>query len=579
MKLSMMLSPGIWDLLERLRPHLDVTLDLFDPSLAPLVPDRAGPSGRVVRQLMAAPPDAGTGQQVQAALRTGQHQVFEAAGMRLAIFPLRHDRVVIGLLTLAEPAKHADHDASTAVLHRLERLGWSLRATIEADVRTHERLGGEERRSRWLASTLRFLEHLYHFRDEHDLFSTLVEGAAIWGDFDARVYRRSLADEFVLEAALPSVIAAPHTSSFPVALLAGHAGVARISSIAELEQLGWSPAVGEILLMPVPGTDPAECLLTVGGLVDAEFEHVFTVACRTLGTCLELLAASRARSLRERLRQRLATCRLRFPAPATALLGDLASATRATDARLLLRETPGGPPRVLAAVGGSPVRRLPSEFPAEGSLKAPDRLVFALQASAGSSAWLDLGRVSGRLFGPSDALLAEAALPVIEAWLNGALQALSSGDGLLSAALATRGFEARIQEEIERARRFNLEAGLLVVASAGQGRDQHALAVAPLVEAIRTQLRATDLVGRLANGDVAALLVQTCARGVATVADRIQQRLLVRVAGELAFPGTMLGKALYPSAGETAAALVQAARDDLARQGGATGRPAHGAVG
>ena len=29
-----LVSPGTWDLLERLRPHLDVTVDLFDTKLA-----------------------------------------------------------------------------------------------------------------------------------------------------------------------------------------------------------------------------------------------------------------------------------------------------------------------------------------------------------------------------------------------------------------------------------------------------------------------------------------------------------------------------------------------------------------
>jgi hypothetical protein len=36
MKLATLISSGTWELLERLRPHLDVTIDLFDATLSPL---------------------------------------------------------------------------------------------------------------------------------------------------------------------------------------------------------------------------------------------------------------------------------------------------------------------------------------------------------------------------------------------------------------------------------------------------------------------------------------------------------------------------------------------------------------
>jgi GGDEF domain-containing protein len=214
---------------------------------------------------------------------------------------------------------------------------------------------------------------------------------------------------------------------------------------------------------------------------------------------------------------------------------------------------------------------LPSTLPETCSLKRPDRIVIPLRIGSGSAAWLDLGAGAARRFTSADAELAGEAAPMFTQWLIGALQALAHSGASLAANLATRGFETRIQEEIERARRFNLQAGLLLIATADQADDRHTLALAPLFDAVKSQLRASDLVGRLSTGDVAALLVHTTPRGVTTVAGRVQDRL-TELAAHHQIPAAVLGTAAYPSGGETAAALVQSARESLVIRGNLPGR-------
>jgi GGDEF domain-containing protein len=571
MKLSMLISPGIWDLLERLRPHLDVTLDLLDRSLAPLLPEGNETTARTVRRLASEARVADATNRFQVAVRTGQHQVFVADDVHVGLFPIRGDRSAIGVLVVAAPAGSATSASPRngapagqfdEIDRRLERLGWSLRATIEADISTHAKLSDEEQRSRWLATILRFVEHLYACRSDRELFSAIVEGAAIWGDFDARVYARDLGGQYVLASALSSAPIGT-ASAFPGALLAAHPGIARISSIAELEQLGWVGNVGEVLTIPIGDGDPAPYLFAVGGTVDAHFERVFTVVCRTVASCLEHLATACARQLHARLIGRVSNCRLRFPAPASQLLGDVASAVGAAHARILLRDAPVDEPRVLAAIGGSPLSSLPREFPQSGIARTPQRLLISLDASASTSAWLDLGTVGERAFTPADASLAEAGASVIEVWLAGALQGLVHSGHALTATLGVQGFEARIQEEIERSRRFKLDAALLVAHTPDTSRERHVLALAPIVDALRSQLRASDLVGRLSTGDLAALLVHTDGRGAAAVAARVAQRL-AQVGAELGMPAAQLGTAAYPAAGDSAASLVAAAMQGLA---------------
>jgi GGDEF domain-containing protein len=220
---------------------------------------------------------------------------------------------------------------------------------------------------------------------------------------------------------------------------------------------------------------------------------------------------------------------------------------------------------VLAAVGGSPVDRLPRDFPPDGAVRSSDRILITLGPPAETSAWLDLGTVGRREFTPMEAALADAGASVLGVWLAGALQALQHPAHAFAFTLGAQGFEARVQEEVERARRFNLETALLVVHSPEMSRERHVLALAPVAEALRSQVRGSDLVGRLSNGSVAALLVHTSERGAAAVAGRVRQRL-AQLGDELGTATPQVGTASYPASGNDAAALVAAAMTDLARQ-------------
>lgn len=694
----MLVSPGTWDLIERLRPHLDVAIELFDTSLAPLLPERTDPVSRRIRLLpleSAEAPGAADGlaarDRLLAALRTGNHQVFTLGTLRLGVFPLRHERTVAGLLVAAaageeaaraaagpevsggsappgragvqepgragapredraagsEPqggtargeglaardaggasgadASRADdaavarrarraegvgehevsppgrsahagdvgtaagveppggHGAGPAapgrapgagsgpaaramddpVARRIERIGWSLRAAIEADIDTRGQLGSEQERSRWLATALRFLEHLYECPTEDDLAETLVQAAAIWGDVDARLYRRDVDGRFLLHTVLPAAARDASPAELPASMAEAPGGLVRLSSLAEIEHLGWH-GPGEVLVMAVPGPGRPQWVLAVGGAVDAQFERVLAVACRTLGSRLERIEAERVEALRDRLLRRLGERGGRFPLQVAAVLGEMAQAAGASWARILAVESDAGPARVLATVGGAPLASLALPLAAEDVFLSAERLLFPLHVGLSRPAVLELGATGGARFGPSAARLVESTAALLTVWLAGAFQGLAIG-GLGLDVKDTSAFEGRIEDEIERARRFNLQAGLLVIDTVETSRDRHALALQPMIEALRSQLRASDLIGRLRDGNLAALLVQTDSRGVAVVANRVEARL-ARMAAEERLPETVLGRAAYPTAGETAAALVAAAREDLARR-------------
>jgi hypothetical protein len=173
---SPLISPGLWDLLERLRSHLDVVVDLTDLAGGPLLPASDEPTARLTRHLLGVAGSHGLRDRCAAAASTGEHQVFDTRALHVSVFPLRHDRRVVGLLVLARAiVQEAPPEPER---QRLERLAWSLRATLEADMETQQRLGHEEGRARWLATVPRFLEHLHRCDREEALFDALVQGAA-----------------------------------------------------------------------------------------------------------------------------------------------------------------------------------------------------------------------------------------------------------------------------------------------------------------------------------------------------------------------------------------------------------------
>ena len=568
MRLTALVSPGIWDLLDRLRPHLDVTVEVFDQSLAPLLPDSGNPVATELRRRAGLQEEAdgevSPRARLAAAVRTGQHLILSAPSLHVGLFPLRHDRTVAGVLAVGASAASAGPGPEDSAERRVERVGWSLRAALEADIATSARLSDEQQLSRWLSAILSFLEHLESRTSESELFASVVEAAAIWGDFDARVYERGLEGRYVMRTALPGLQERP-PHGFPAQLLEAHPGVARISSVAELERLGWTAPQGELLLLPVGTETPPRWVLTFAGAVDARFERVFAAVGRALGGRLAHLTLAARRALIERLAARLADAALGFEGQAAALLGELASAVSAAQARLLVQDADTGAPRVLASVGGGPFVPLPPVLGTDrlAAELNPGRLTLPLAVGLAGPALLELTAAAGHRFSATDAELAETGAGFAEPWLAGALKGLA-GSGVASLpGLIAHGFEGRIQEEIERARRFNLEAALLVIDTGFLPPDHRHPGLAPLVDALRAHVRASDLVGRLADGQMAVLLVHTDARAMAAVTARLQAGLAALPEPTAPSGRPAVGRSAYPAAGETAKALIAAARADL----------------
>ena len=575
MKLPMAVSSATWDLLERLRPDLDLAIDVFDASLIGLLPASADSTSVTLRGLVADGGSPTIREHLTAAARSGRHAIISTDGLRVGFFPVRFHRDVVGVLTTAAPDPGSTVPAPPPhggdLDRRLDRLGWALRATLESDMVVWEKLDRSDQRARWAESLLRFIDYLDGCDDEAAVFTAVVQAAAVWGDLDAQVFARTVQHQYALDTSLPIRRRDEAPATFDAAFIDTRHDPLRLTSIAELEQLGWRGGVSEVTLYPIAlAAHPAAWVLAVVGTIDDRFDQVFRTLTRTVGARLESFVGRRVRVLREDLVAHMQLPDAPVAAVAAQLLGDFMGALPLSGVRVWLPSVDADERQILAEVGTLSGEGLPDALPETEPLLQPGRLLLPLQVGLASPGLLVLESGVGETFSLGDTAVAEAGATALEVWLAGAVRGLASATSGQGVTRASGEFERRIAEEIERARRFNLRTGLIVIDASDGEAQRRCLSQAPVVEAVRGQLRASDILGQLMDGRLAALLVHTDAQGVDAVATRMERRL-TSLTGDAAVPLAVLGAAAFPSAGETAQHLLRAAEHDLARRGDAAG--------
>ena len=201
----------------------------------------------------------------------------------------------------------------------------------------------------------------------------------------------------------------------------------------------------------------------------------------------------------------------------------------------------GGRRRTLAVAGAADVRE--QSGLAHGAPDADPRQVeVAVAVTPESSVYLELS--GSNPHGPLAAAVAHTWLKALHVWVaeiavGGPLH--PRHQEVVAESLA---FEQRIREEVERAKRFNLGLGLVLIGPEDATAPQPWGAYDALAAAVRPELRASDLLGRLRVG-VAVLLVHAGTEGAESVSARLSARLSA-VALEL--PGRVqLGRAVFSS--------------------------------
>ena len=234
------------------------------------------------------------------------------------------------------------------------------------------------------------------------------------------------------------------------------------------------------------------------------------------------------------------------------LVGEFVRSSRGGAATLtLLRD---GETRRIASFG--PHAEEPESVSDDTWSMRSDRFICALPLAPNQRAVLELRPTAGAVLTKDAADLTTVFVRVLQTWLIGAASSFVDPTAIPEVERRDAGaglFEKRIEEELERAKRFDLHLSLVLVDVAAPSP-----AVAQIVDALRRELRGSDLLGTTSGRQVAALLTHTDDRGLDNVVARLRRRL-ADAADRLNIAEVRVGQAAFSPDCRTAAALLSRA--------------------
>jgi hypothetical protein len=534
-----MVSPALSQLLERARVRFGLEVEILDSRLKNLYPEGGTDLSRIIQ-------DSPTVRRTLLdAIAAGRPQRIEGNGLQYRLYPLptspsRH--ATSGLLAV----RRGHVDAADAE-------PWSdlARAIVEADFAAEDTLGEERLRSRRLVGALRFLDFVVDSADESTLAQALVQAAAVWYDVDARVYRQNLNDEFVLHTWLPGVQPDAVSRVLGAQLLGqlAHGLQDDFGRLASAGDFGEAGTGHEAALLPLCSGRRAEWMLALIGTVPPDADPVLRLIGRVAGARFAALSERRTAEARRHYQALLHDTTKAPELVAMRVLHDLVQTTRASSGSLTL--TRNGLTRRIASIGAS-AEDAGSVLP--DSVFGRDRFVCTLGLGSADQAVLELRAAQGAEFTSDAAVAMDACSSVLNTWLAGTLSTFDRDTAVMEGVASdTPAFSVRIEEELERAKRFDLRLSLILIDVTGP-----ADAVIHVQDALRRELRGSDVTGTMSGSQVAALLTHTDALGLDNVVRRLKRRL-ADTAGRLNVSDMKLGQAAFTPEIATADALLSLA--------------------
>jgi hypothetical protein len=537
-----MLSKSSMQLFERAQARFGLDVEVFDGNLAPMYPQVETPFRRALDQ-------SGPLRQALAdCLATGAPGQAAVEGVSYRLLRVRrasgNPRGVA--MVFATHSRNGDP--------RLAGLWDEVAAAVlqtEADVA--QTVSAKSDQSRRSLAMLRFLRSLADRDREADLARAVVQAAAVWYDVDARVYQRDLKGDFVLYTALPGAVIDDSAARLNSMWLDGTSEPQRIPPTVEWGQTSGS----DVLLVPIAanGREAEWVLALVGNLPEDAVPQIATLG-RIVGVHGELSRLRQRDRLRHRFSEMVHRSGVSPELVIQQVVGELVSALNALGGALTLNRR--GRVRSLASVGAISPEFAAVAAPPGECMFAPDQFLCAMQLARDVTAILEVRPVPGDKFGTDAALTTRTFVDVVHPFLCGAEPALADPVAAREADAVRSVFLHRIEEELERAKRFDLHLSLVLIdmpLQAGIAESSQRVQ-----EAVRRELRGSDVLGKMNGHRVAALLTHTDSKGSHRVVERLRRRL----AEGTRLGGISIGHAVFSADCRTAEALVARAVRDAA---------------
>ena len=494
-----------WDWLFALRKRLNVELQLVDDGHSPLLTA----SGGGVDALLS---EEGLRAAVSTAIRTRTPQAAVADGIKedgikenrvqTVIVPVTLDRVVSGALVVAR--RTPSDQSLESVRNQLELVGFWLTNAIEAHLQSSPAAHGDLDR---VSALCRLLADDSDGRSDREIVSTFIESLAVWHDLEAAGYVET-GDEYVLEVALPGADPSRTPAALARTALPDLDDVTRLAR-SDFDRLGFAGAA-DVVLTHI-GAGPGSWLVTIAGSIESdELQRISLYAtlldqavsrathaatAGVLTTVSKLLVADlgnpeeQARQAVRHVQTALAMARAAFT---------VTSQTGTT----LLHVGPAFAAADLAAGNGAGkvviIRRDPQHY-----------------GMAMVAEWPADHRVTQR-----ENHIVEAVAELLESWVRRLVRESAHVDDRRASARA-------FDDVLERFARDAVQGGIPVTAVVMSFAD--AVFRPDLTQArvarLRENLRGSDLIGRLREGDVGLLLQDTAAAQAEALIARVRRVL------------------------------------------------------
>jgi len=499
---SLTLSPASLSLLELIERQAALSLDVVHVWLDPV----RRPASTAIRSLLHETEVAG---EILKALRTGEVRVGMFQAGAIGLFPLRRGRDIVGCLIVSRPGSDMPDEATARLA--IESAGALARGILESDLSLSSQLTASLAATRRTHATLRFLGQLGTYDSDRDVMHAVLHAAHIWFDLECQIYERRPDGRFVLSGALPR----EERPAMPLdAERAGQLIAARRPFPGDLDDLGVEGRAGDVLVLPVGGREPT-WLIVLTGAIDTQVELAFEAMARVMSADLQARELARVDRWQRRLTQSPTVTQTPDVA-LTELLEELVTDAGAEGGLVRVLEGPGAG-RVTAAVGANAL----GTFRTSADAPAWDPNTLELRVPAAPDVTLQVVLNSTRPLGVSAGPVIHGWVKALRPWLAEVAVGPVRHQRAEQEALA---FEFRIQQEVERARRFELSLCLLLVGPNEPGFVSSTTLYELLASAIRSELRASDFFGRLLNGPLGVLLVHAGEEGGRSVTARLKAR-------------------------------------------------------
>jgi GGDEF domain-containing protein len=547
---SVNLSPAGWALLEMLQQQSGVTLDVVHVWLQPV---RQSPVGYGTRLLE----EPGVAQEALKAIRTGEVRIDSTRDLVYGIFPLRRTREVIGCLVASHGRTDAEGDTDADAIRAVGDVGALARTALESELALTAQVTAAQALTRRLRGILRFLGEVGTQQSEREVMHAVLHAATVWFDLDCRIYQRQPDGSFHLSGCLPAVDEMAPWVRLQGSRINQLLAMRRFPSGGDLDDLGLAGRRDEVLVLPVGLGEPRWVLLVAGGL-ESQAELTFSAIARVLTGEFH----ARAVGAIERWRKILESTNGTVAPERTILqmLEQLAAETQADRGRVTLLH--GDEARLLAAFG-YPVGEAVDQSPDYASTRSTGLIETTFGIAPNIAIRLELRGAEAQLSQEHD--IVQQWWSALQPWFASALNRIIGQTTTFDLLFEAPAFERRIQEEVERAKRFNLGLGLVLIGPSKVDAAAHPTPFESLATVVRPELRASDLLGKIRGGLVAVLLVHSGAEGADSVLARLRQRLVMRREG--AREGTavsaavQVGKAIFsPDCASADELIAQALR-------------------